>query len=81
MKLKALEIMAFVFKQYVSYARVKWTNKFKHFFCSPEAKAQVSFSDQSFSVFVVHFFIFLRINFNQTWHRPSLDNGVYFVFR
>ena len=58
-----------------------YRNESRTFFCSPEPKAQVSFSDQNLSVGIVvvvnfsHFHLLLQnywANFNQTWHKASL---------
>ena len=59
---------------------VKWSMVLS----SPEPKAQVSFSDQNLSVVrrfrrkLSHFSLLLQIhwaNFNQTWHKASLDDS------
>ena len=67
--------------------------------CSPEQKAQVSFSDQNLSVVCLHhccclvvvivvnfsnFHLLLQnqwANFNQTWHKASLDEGDSCLFK
>jgi hypothetical protein len=54
-------------------------------FSSPELKAQVSYSDRLLSVVrpsvrkLLHFRLLLQnhwVNFNQTWHKSSLGEGI-----
>jgi hypothetical protein len=64
----------------------KKCGKLHDIFSSPELKAQVSFTDHPLSVVclavcLLNNYIFLLLlqncwaNFNQTWHKASLDKG------